>query len=119
YGQPKIAKLVAGFANGGADAAFMSAFGVDTAAFGTAWLRSIGAPAPKVFGPQPAPPGPLPSDWLGPPPLTRLPAASPSSAPSAPSAAVPAPASGAGQGTGGSAVALVLLAATALLVVVA
>jgi hypothetical protein len=113
YGQPKIAKLIEGFATEGADEAFTNALGVDPATFGTQWLESLGASAPKVYGPQPAPSGPLPSDWLGPPPVAGLvPAASPTAAPSA---AAPGPSGGGGQGSGASAVALVLLLATALL----
>lgn len=72
YGPQRVAALVEAFGSMGADEAFMSSFGVDTAGFGEAWLRSLGAADPTVFGPRPAPPGPVPSDWLGPPPEAGL-----------------------------------------------
>ena len=113
YGQARIARLIGGFETAGAEAAFMNALGVDPATFASQWLHSLGAIPTKVYGPQPAPSGPLPSDWLGPPPVAGLvPAASPSAAPSA---AAPAPGGEAGQGPGTSAVALGLLLATVLL----
>ena len=114
YGQPKIATLIGGFVSVGADRAFLNALGVDAAAFGAAWLDSLGASAPQAFGPQPAPSGPLPSDWLGPPPVAGLPPAASPEATS--STAAPGPSGGAGQGTGGSVVAIVLLLVTAVLV---
>ena len=122
YGQPRIARLIGGFARIGAEAAFMDALGVDPATFGTQWLQSLGARTPKVYGPQPAPSGPLPSDWLGPPPVAGLvPAASPTRALSAaaPSAAAPAPGGEAGQGAGTSAVAVALVVVTVLLAIAA
>lgn len=72
YGQAKVAKLVDAFGGSGADDAFRTALGVDTVAFGDAWLRSIGADTPKRYGPRPAPSGPLPPDWLGPAPTAGL-----------------------------------------------
>ena len=110
YGQARIAALVAGFVSKGPEQAFTDALGVGQAGFGDAWLRSVGAPAPQVFGPQPAPSGPLPSDWLGPPPQGGLlPAPSPAASASPGPAAVPA------RPTGSSTVALALLVVTALL----
>jgi len=112
YGQERIARLVDAFESQGADDAFTAAFGVDTTEFEAAWLRSIDAPAPEAFGPQPAPAGPLPSDWLGPPPgAGLLPAETPSPGP----AATPLPAAPPGQAAGDPTVALALLIATALL----
>jgi hypothetical protein len=111
YGQAKIAKLIGGFATAGAEEAFTNALGVDQATFGSQWLGSLGASAPQIYGPQPAPSGPLPSDWLGPPPVAGLaPGASPTAAPSP---AAPSP--GEGRGSGASDVALALLLATSLL----
>ena len=67
YGQPALVKLVRSYAGGVSDdEAFKAALGVDTAGFNSAWLKDLGVqPAPKAYGPQPAPAGPLPSDWLG------------------------------------------------------
>ena len=113
YGQPGIARLIGGFATVGAEDAFMDALGVDQATFGSQWLQSLGATGPKVYGPQPAPPGPLPSDWLGPPPVAgQVPTASPSTAPSA---ATPGTNVSGGEETGTSAVALGILLVTVLL----
>jgi hypothetical protein len=113
YGQPSIAKLIGGFATVGAEDAFMDALGVDQATLGSQWLQSLGVRTPKVYGPQPAPPGPLPSDWLGPPPVAgQVPTASPTAAPSA---AEPGTNGGGGEGQGASAVALGILLVTVLL----
>jgi hypothetical protein len=113
YGQPGIAMLIGGFATVGAEDAFMHALGVDQATFGSQWLQSLGARTPKVYGPQPAPPGPLPSDWLGPPPVAgQVPTASPTAAPSA---AEPGTNGGGGEGPGPSAVAVGILLVTVLL----
>lgn len=67
YGQPVLVKLVRSYAGGVSDdEAFKAALGVDTAGFNSAWLKDLGVqPVPKAYGPQPAPAGPLPSDWLG------------------------------------------------------
>ena len=117
YGQPKIAAMMRVLGTQGADPAFREAFGTDTQGFGAAWLDSIGANAPKAFGPLAAPSGPLPPDWSGPPPAAGLltpssPVPSPGSTPGP--AAAPAPATG-----GQSGVALVVLLATALLASIA
>jgi hypothetical protein len=72
YGQERVAQLVAAFATQGVDEAFTTALGTDTASFQEAWLRSLDAPTPETFGPRPAPSGPLPADWQGPPPGAGL-----------------------------------------------
>jgi len=48
------------------DEAFEAALGVDVAAFDEAWRNDLDAVEPTVYGPQPAPPGPVPPGWLGP-----------------------------------------------------
>jgi hypothetical protein len=66
YGKPALVKLIRSYAGGVSDdEAFKAALGVDTAGFNAAWLRELGVPAPKAYGPQPAPPGPLPPGWTG------------------------------------------------------
>jgi hypothetical protein len=56
--------LVRSYADGKTDdEAFEGAIGMDVAAFNEAWLADIGAEAPVKYGPQPAAPGPRPSDW--------------------------------------------------------
>jgi hypothetical protein len=65
YGQPAIPKLVKAYAGGASDdEAFTAAFGVDVAAFNSAWLADNGV-TPTKYGPQPAPTGPLPPGWNG------------------------------------------------------
>ena len=62
-----LVALIRSYANGRTDdEAFMDAIGMDTTAFGVAWLADLDATAPVRFGPQPAPAGPVPSDWVGP-----------------------------------------------------
>jgi hypothetical protein len=122
YGQAKIAAMMDVLGSQGADPAFRQAFGTDTAGVGAAWLDDLGAKAPKAYGPRPAPAGPVPPDWAGPPPAAGLlPAASPpasappSSAPTpGPGSVVPPPAS-----SGASPVAVAVLIATGLLAAVA
>ena len=64
YGQAALDKLVKTYGTGASDdAAFKTAIGISTAAFDTAWQKANGATALGTFGPQPAPPGPVPSDW--------------------------------------------------------
>lgn len=93
YGQDRLARLVAAFGESGADEAFETGLGTDTAGFGAAWLAALDTKG-TVYGPQPAPRGPLPSDWQGPPPAAGLlPSASPSTGPTAAPAA-PGPPSG-------------------------
>ncbi len=64
YGKAALVKLIRSYAGGVSDdEAFTAALGVDTAGFDAAWLRDLGVPTPKAYGPQPAPAGPLPPDW--------------------------------------------------------
>jgi hypothetical protein len=93
HGRPALVKLVRSYADGVTDdEAFKAAIGIDATAFGTAWLNDIGAGAPKSYGPQPAPEGPLPAGWStdgGADASPRLPDAAPSGA-AVPSATAPA-----------------------------
>ncbi|MEO6349939.1 MAG: peptidase MA family metallohydrolase [Candidatus Limnocylindrales bacterium] len=66
YSEQTLWDLVRGYAQGVSDnEAFQAATGADAAAFNTAWMGSLGADVPDPRGPQPAPPGPVPTDWLG------------------------------------------------------
>ena len=68
HGTDALVTLIRSYAEGRTDdEAFTAALGVDTAGFADAWMADIKAPAPTRFGPQPAPPGPVPSAWSGPP----------------------------------------------------
>lgn len=65
HGQDPLVSLIRSYANGRTDdEAFSAALGVDMSAFGAAWLEDLGAAAPTRYGPQSAPPGPIPSAWL-------------------------------------------------------
>ena len=58
--------LVRSYADGKTDdEAFKGAIGMDTAAFGDAWLADLGAKEPIAYGPKPAAQGPVPSGWDG------------------------------------------------------
>src|SRR5262245_57326631 len=82
YGQDKLVELIRSYAGGVSDdEAFEAALGVDVAGFEAGWLADLGAAAPTAFGPQPAPPGPLPPGWEAQP--TASPAAIPSPTPGA------------------------------------
>ena len=64
YGRDELVGLIRSYADGVSDdAAFMAALGVDVEGFQAGWLADLGASAPEAFGPQPAPPGPLPPGW--------------------------------------------------------
>jgi len=43
-----------------------AAIGLTVPGFEAAWLADLGASAPRRYGPQPAPAGPLPPGWSGP-----------------------------------------------------
>jgi hypothetical protein len=120
YGSDALVAVVRSYKNGVTDdEAFQAGLGVDTAGFAAAWLADIGAKAPARYGPQPAPPGPVPSAWL-----TSGGIAAPSAAagpgtaatpPVVPAAPLPVPA---GQGDGGmTLVVLVTIAVVAGLVI--
>ena len=94
-------QLVRSYADGVTDdEAFSAALGLDVAGFEAAWLDSLGAAAPSPYGPVDAPPGPVPSDWLG---EGELPGVIPTGSPSA-----SAPPANPGQGSDGDATALLV-----------
>lgn len=65
HGQDALVGLVRSYADGVSDDdAFHAALGVDTAAFEAGWLEDLGIDEPPAFGPLPAPPGPIPPDWV-------------------------------------------------------
>jgi hypothetical protein len=101
YGRPAMVALVRSYADGVTDdEAFSAALGLDVAGFEAAWLDSLGAAAPSPYGPAEAPPGPVPSDWLG---EGEVPGVIPTGAPSA-----SAPPAKPGQGGDGDATALLV-----------
>jgi len=66
YGTEGLVRLIRSYADGRSDdEAFTDALGVDAVRFGQAWLTELDAAEPVRYGPQPAPAGPLPSDWQG------------------------------------------------------
>lgn len=74
--------LVAAYRDGLTDdEAFTRALGRDLEAFQAGWLKELGAEEPDQYGPQPAPPGPLPPGWDGAAPSPD-PGSTPDSAPS-------------------------------------
>ena len=76
-GRDPLVSLIRSYAQGRTDdEAFEAALGEDTTVFGTAWLEDLGAAPPTRYGPQPAPPGPVPSAWLGGPAASAGPASS-------------------------------------------
>jgi hypothetical protein len=82
YGKPDLVKLIRSYAKGLTDdEAFTAALGVDTKTFDAGWRTSVGAKPMASTGPQPAPAGPLPSDWTG---------TAPGSSPAAPGTSVSA-----------------------------
>lgn len=112
YGRDAMVALVRSYASGVSDdEAFRSAIGVDTAGFETAWLVDIGASMPERQGPRSAPPGPLPSDWVGSPgPGATSAPAGQTSAPGGatlPPTSEPSGAPGSGTSNGGDGVVLV------------
>lgn len=66
YSEQTLWELVRSYAQGlSDDEAFIAATRGDVAAFNAAWTDSLGVEVREPVGPQPAPPGPVPSDWLG------------------------------------------------------
>ena len=66
YGKPALVKLIRSYHEGRTDdEAFTAALGVDVAGFEAAWIADLGTTEPTAFGPQPAPPGPVPPGWEG------------------------------------------------------
>ena len=96
FGADALVRLIRSYADGITDdEAFEAAIGITVAEFDTAWQRDVNAAAPTEYGPQPPPPGPLPSGWSrtpdeapGPTPIAT---AAPSTAASATPAATTAP----------------------------
>lgn len=67
YGQETLTKLIRSYAEGVSDDdAFRAATGADVKAFNDAWIAQLDGHAAPAVGPQPAPPGPIPSDWTAP-----------------------------------------------------
>jgi hypothetical protein len=65
HGQDALVSLIRSYADGRTDdEAFIAAIGQDVAAFEAAWLADLGAEPPVRHGPQPAPAGPLPQEWI-------------------------------------------------------
>jgi peptidase MA superfamily protein len=117
YGRDSLVSLIRSYAGGRTDdEAFRAALGVDLSAFGAAWLADLGAASPTKFGPQTAPPGPIPAAWLIDP--------GASASPAVPGAATASPGSSAEPGDGAPAadapglLFLALIAAIALVVIV-
>ena len=107
HGEDALVALIRSYADGLTDdEAFTAALGMDMSTFGAAWLDALGAAAPTKYGPQPAPPGPIPSAWLGEPGGNPPPAAS-GEAPTSPGAP---PGDGSATSDGTGAVLAVLLA---------
>jgi hypothetical protein len=96
-GQDALVELVTAYADGLTDdEAFQRAIGQDLASFQAGWLANLGAAEPQRYGPQPAPAGPLPSGWEGPPPTPgsgASPGASAAASAGNPAVFTPAPAS--------------------------
>jgi Peptidase MA superfamily len=66
YGRDALVSLIRSYADGRTDnEAFKAALGLDMTAFGKAWFDANSAKAPTKYGPQPPPPGPVPSSWTG------------------------------------------------------
>jgi hypothetical protein len=97
YGQADLDKLVKAYGTGASDdEAFKTAIGISTDAFDKAWQKENGGTALASLGPQPEPPGPVPSGW------TSSGAAGSSSAPTQLPASTGAPGATASPGTGGA-----------------
>lgn len=63
-GRDTLVGLVLGYKDGLTDdEAFQKGIGEGVSAFEAEWLASVGAKEPTRYGPQPAPPGPVPPGW--------------------------------------------------------
>jgi hypothetical protein len=104
YGSDALVSLVRSYAEGRTDdEAFSAALGLDMTAFSEAWFKSVSATPKPKYGPQPAPPGPVPSAWSGAAPGGAVASGAPG-APAAPTvtgSAAPVTAPGAPAGDGG------------------
>jgi hypothetical protein len=117
HGPEAMVSLIRSYAQGRTDdEAFDAALDQDLGEFGAAWLDELGAGEPERYGPQPAPPGPVPEAWLVAPTGSSAPAPSGNAATAVPGASggPGAPASGAD----GTVVALLLVGGLVLVVVV-
>ncbi len=86
HGSEALVSLVRSYAGGRTDdEAFSAALGLDMTAFSQAWFKSVNATPKTKYGPQPAPPGPVPSAWTGAAPGGAVASAAPG-APAAPGA---------------------------------
>jgi hypothetical protein len=68
YGKDALVKLIRSYADGRTDdEAFKAALGVDARGFSDGWLADAnpGGKPLAVYGPQPAPSGPVPAGWTG------------------------------------------------------
>jgi hypothetical protein len=66
HGEDALVALIRSYAGGVTDdEAFRAGVGQDVPAFDAAWRQSLRAREPIVYGPQPAPAGPLPAGWTG------------------------------------------------------
>jgi len=93
YGQAALVSLIRSYAQGLADDdAFRAAAGVTLGKFEASWLREVGVPEAKAYGPRPAPAGPQPAEWAAPT-TTVATVMSPAPAPSTSIASSPTPAS--------------------------
>jgi len=89
YGEPALVSLIRSYAQGLADDdAFRAAAGVTLGKFESSWLREVGVPGPKAYGPRPAPAGPQPAEWAAP---TTTVATVASPAPAPPTSAASSP----------------------------
>jgi peptidase MA superfamily protein len=67
HGRDSLVRLIRSYSHGRTDdEAFKAAIGLGVGEFNDAWFESVDAVEPKVFGPQPAPAGPVPQAWGGP-----------------------------------------------------
>jgi hypothetical protein len=123
YNRDRLVALIRSYARGLSDnEAFKAAVGVDVAQFDAAWRKDLRAEEPKVYGPQPAPPGPLPSGWtqadgsVAVPLPTAAQSGGPGASRTPPSGA---PSGGDGTATGGASTAPIIIAALGMLGAVA
>ena len=64
HGRDALVSLIRSYAEGRTDdEAFSAALGLDVTAFGAAWMAELKAKPGTRFGPQSAPPGPVPAAW--------------------------------------------------------
>jgi hypothetical protein len=93
HGADALVDLIRSYRDGITDdEAFQAAIGMTVAEFDRAWQADLGVTAAPEYGPQPPPPGPLPSGWSRTPDEAAGPTASPGVSPTAPGpSATPVP----------------------------